>query len=290
MMDKGGRDEKGASDMAIRFEKISKQPRVFNRIFGVSVEQAQSIRGGVRPFWEEKIKGSYKRPGRNAKLELADQVLMLLLYYRSYVTMVFVGHLFGIDDSNVCRIIKRLEPLVAKVTAITKDRTYRDLDLELIIDATEQPIERPRKRQKRYYSGKKKRHTLKTEIRINGKGEIKHVSKSRPGSIHDFELHKKEPPVPRDARVYVDSGYQGLDKRHRDTELPYKRKKKKLEKEERDYNRTLSSFRVKVENILAQIKLFKIIGERYRNKRRGYGVKMNIIAGIVNMKNGFSAA
>jgi hypothetical protein len=244
----------------------------------------------VRPLWEEKITSSYKRPGRNAKLALEDQVIMLFLYYRSYVTMVFVGHLFGIDDSNVCRMIKRLEPILAKVTAIRKDRTYTDKDLELIIDATEQPIERPRKKQKRYYSGKKKRHTLKTEIRINGQGEIKHVSKSRPGSVHDFELHKQEPPVPRDARVYVDSGYQGLDKRHKETELPYKRKKGKLEKEEKIYNRTLSSFRVMVENTLAQIKVFKIIGERYRNKRRGYGIKMNIIAGIVNMKNGFVAA
>ena len=276
--------------MAIRFEKISKHPTVFNRIFGVSVGQAQSIIDKVRPLWAEKIIASYKRPGRNARLALADQVIMLLLYYRSYVTMVFVGHLFGIDDSNVCRMIKRLEPLLAQVTAITKDRTHADKELELIIDATEQPIERPQKKQKRYYSGKKKRHTLKTEIRIKGDGEIKHVSRSRPGSMHDFELHKKEPPVPRGARVYVDSGYQGLDKRHRDTELPYKRKKGKLEKEDRIYNRSLSSFRVKVENILAQIKVFKIIGERYRNKRRRYGVKMNIIAGIVNLKNGFCAA
>jgi len=290
MVDKRGEDEKGTSEMAIRFEHISKHPTVFNRIFGVSVSQAQHIIDKVRPLWEEKITASYKRPGRNAKLALADQVIMLLLYYRSYVTMVFVGHLFGIDDPNVCRMIKRLEPLIARVTTITKDRTYTDKDLELIIDATEQPLERPQKKQKRYYSGKKKRHTVKTEIRIKGNGEIKHVSKSRPGSMHDFELHNQEPPVPRDARVYVDLGYQGMDKGHKDTQLPYKRKKGKLEKDERVYNRALSSFRVKVENILSQIKVFKIASEQYRNKRRRYGVKMNIIAGIVNLRNGFCAA
>ena len=158
----------------------------------------------------------------------------------------------------------------------------------MIIDATEQPIERPKKGQKPYYSGKKKCHTLKTEIRINVKGRIVHVSRSRPGSVHDFTAFKQERPPPDHAKLFVDSAYQGLDKRHHNVEIPYKATKKHpLNKEKKKYNTALSRIRVKVENILAKIKSFNILSFRYRNKRKRYNLKMNIIAGIVNLQGGF---
>lgn len=120
---------------------------------------------------------------------------------------------------------------------------------------------------------------------MNLKGQIKHVSKSKPGSMHDFALHKKEPPVSENTRIFVDSGYQGINKLHKKTEIPYKKKKgEKLTKEEKEYNTALSKIRVKVENVIRQIKIFKIIGNKYRNKRKRYGVKFNIVAGIVNIK------
>ena len=122
-----------------------------------------------------------------------------------------MGYLFGLNNSQVCRFIRKLEPILASVVAISKRKKLSQQELEyLIIDATEQPIERPKKGQKPYYSGKKKQHTLKTEIRVTPKGRIVHVSKSRPGSVHDFEAFKKEPPPPDYARLFVDSGYQGI--------------------------------------------------------------------------------
>jgi hypothetical protein len=166
--------------------------------------------------------------------------------------------LFGIDNSNVCRIIKKLEPIMANVMSLSKERYLSKEEVEnLIIDATEQQIERPKKRQKPYYSGKKKRHTVKKEIRMTGEGKIIHISKTRPGSVHDFTIYKEGPPIPKGTRVYVDSGYQGLDKLHPETELPYKATKNKpLDKEEKEYNRALSCFRVIVENILGISKRF----------------------------------
>ncbi|ETO91713.1 MAG: hypothetical protein P857_885 [Candidatus Xenolissoclinum pacificiensis L6] len=59
-----------------------------------------------------------------------------------------------------------------------------------------------------YYSGKKKPHTIKTDVRINDKGRIVQVSKSYPGSIHDFKLFKQQEFPPQDSTVLVDSGYQ----------------------------------------------------------------------------------
>ena len=130
-------------------------------------------------------------------------VLMLLLYYRSYVTQIFVGYMFGIDDSRVCRIIRRLEPILARVMAIQKCKKLSKEEVEnLIIDATEQPVERPKRRQKTYYSGKKKRHTIKTEIRVNRQGRIVHVSKSHPGSVHDFTVFKGEKQPPKEKNIF----------------------------------------------------------------------------------------
>lgn len=278
--------------MSIRYTKIKKSPIIFNRLFGVSVIQFDKILLRIEPQWQSKVINRYKRPGRDYKLELADMLLMLLLYYRSYMTQLFVGYLFGIDDSRVCRIIQKLEPLIAKEMSLTKTRHLSQEEVEnLIIDATEQSIERPKKHQKKYYSGKKKRHTIKTEIRITKHGRIVHVSKPRYGSMHDFALHKEEPPIPPNSRVFVDSGYQGLDKIHTQTELPYKATKTKpLDQEEKEYNHALSRYRVTVENIIGDVKTFKILSDRYRNKRKRYGVKFHIIAGIVNLKNGFLLA
>ena len=278
--------------MSLKYTKISKSPIIFNRLFGVSVSQFDEILLKIEPQWEKQVINLYKRPGRDYKLELADMLLMLMLYYRSYITQMFIGFLFGIDDSRVCRIIQKLEPILAKEMALTKTKHLSKEEVEsLIIDATEQPIERPQKNQKKYYSGKKKRHTIKTEIRITRKGRIVHVSRSRRGAMHDFALHKEEPPIPPESRAFVDSGYQGLDKLHQATELPYKATKtKQLDKEEKEYNHALSRYRVIVENVIGDIKTFKILSDRYRNKRKRYGIKFHIISGIVNLKNAFTTA
>ena len=278
--------------MSISYNKLKKKPTTFNSLFGVSVSQFEEILLKTTPAWNKRVLSKYKRPGRPYDHPLEDMILMLLLYYRSYITQEFVGYLFDLDKSRVCRIIQKLEPILATVMAISKRKHLSKKDVEcLIIDATEQPIERPKKGQKPFYSGKKKRHTIKTEIRINPKGRIVHVSKPKPGSVHDFELHKTEPPIPKNTRAFVDSGYQGLDKLHPEIELPFKASKKKpLDEEEKEYNTALSRIRVKVENIIGDLKTFRILSDRYRNKCKRYNVKFNIIAGIVNLKNGFETA
>lgn len=277
--------------MSISYKILKEKPSMFVRLFGLSVKEFDMIIQKVESHWNQGLKETYKRPGRNFKLPLEDMVLMLLLYYRSYITQLFVGCLFGVDDSRVCRIIRKLEPILAKVMAIKKERHLNAEEIKsIIIDATEQPCECPKRKQTKYYSGKKKRHTLKTEIRVTKEGKIVHVSKTRPGSVHDFRLHKEERPVLKDTHVYADSGYQGLGKIHKKTQIPYKRSKKcSLNKEQKGYNQALSRVRIIVEQTFAQMKTFKILSYPYRNKKKRYNLKFNIIAGIVNLKNGFVA-
>jgi hypothetical protein len=121
----------------------------------------------LEPLWESKILCQYKRPGRFCKLDLRGHFLMLLLYYRHCITQEFVGMLFGLTKANVCRGIKKLEPLLAKVMSLPKRENLNSEEIQdLIIDATENQIERPKHDQWKYYSGKKKCHTVKTEIRV----------------------------------------------------------------------------------------------------------------------------
>ena len=138
--------------MSISYNKIKKKPTTFNSLFGVSVSQFEEILLKTTPAWNKRVLSKYKRPGRPYDHPLEDMILMLLLYYRSYITQEFVGYLFDLDKSRVCRIIQKLEPILATVMAISKRKHLSKKDVEcLIIDATEQPIERPKKGQKPFY-------------------------------------------------------------------------------------------------------------------------------------------
>ncbi len=275
--------------MTVRYIELRKKPRTFKSLVGVEVNEFDKILKKVTPLWDKEVVGAYKRRGRNLKLSVGDLLLVLMMYYRSYITHEFLGHLFGVHNSRVSRLLSRLEPLVIRVVSIKKERKLSREEVEvLLIDTTEQQINRPKRKHKKHYSGKKKKHTLKTEIRTTIKGRIVGVSSTAPGSVHDFEMYKRGVPVPKESLVFADSGYQGLQKSHLATKIPYKKKRgKKLCKEEKAYNTALSRVRIKVENVIRQLKIFKILSERYRNARKRYNLKFNIIAGIVNLKNGF---
>ena len=81
----------------------------------------------------------------------------------------------------------------------------------------------------------------------------------------------------------MDSGYQGVDALHANALTPKKKPKGgKLTKQQKRYNRMLSSERVLVENVLSSLKRFHILADRYRNSRKRLGLRFNLIAGIYN--------
>lgn len=83
----------------------------------------------------------------------------------------------------------------------------------------------------------------------------------------------------------TDSGYQGLQKMHENTSMPKKKTKKRpLTKEEKKQNRDISSERVVNENVIGSMKRFKIISDKYRNRRKRFGLRFNLIAGIHNFE------
>ncbi len=106
------------------------------------------------------------------------------------------------------------------------------------------------------------------------------------GKKHDFRLFKESTThIHSEINVKTDTGYQGLQKLHQNTSIPKKRSKKNpLTQTDKRNNRSISSDRVLNEHVIGSIKRFKIVADRYRNRRKRFGLRFNLIAGIHNFE------
>ncbi len=98
-------------------------------------------------------------------------------------------------------------------------------------------------------------------------------------------LLKSKTFIPPEKQVFVDSGYQGIQNIHKNTFLPFKKSKyNQLTPIQKEYNKTLSKIRIKIEHVFAKLKRFKILSLKYRNKIRRFALRFNLIAGIYNFE------
>ena len=104
------------------------------------------------------------------------------------------------------------------------------------------------------------------------------------GKKHDFKLFKESKVRCKPStELLTDTGYQGLQKLHAKTRMPKKKSKKKpLTQEDKKINRQISSDRVLNENVIGVIKRFKIVNDKYRNRRKRFGLRFSLICGIYN--------
>ncbi len=154
--------------------RLRKSPSTFRSLTGLSPEKFDALLAELEPRYEAAEAKRKDRPGRRRKpgagpkrtLSLGDRLLMLLMYYRTYATHALLGFLFGVDQSSVCRNINPLHPLLAGIFRIPERRVRlaEGEIAELFFDATEQQVCRPKRGQKAYYSGEKKRHTAKPQV------------------------------------------------------------------------------------------------------------------------------
>ncbi len=105
--------------------------------------------------------------------------------------------------------------------------------------------------------------------------------------VHDFRLFKSRhrlPMLPQQLCL-ADKGYQGIAKLHSNSCTPTKKPRKaKLDNCERQHNRLLAQWRVMAEHVNRRLKIFRILAERYRNRRRRFGLRFNLIAAILNFE------
>jgi DDE superfamily endonuclease len=104
------------------------------------------------------------------------------------------------------------------------------------------------------------------------------------GRTHDFKLLKRSRlPFVCSQLCLDDRGYQGFAKRHAGACIPTKKPRKQpLPKAEKQHNRALARLRVRVEHAIRRLKIFRIFSGRYRNRRRRFGLRLNLIAGLLN--------
>lgn len=278
--------------------RLKKNGKAFRMLTGITIEKFDEILEELKPIYEawnlqrllnrKRIRAP--RSGNEFYLELEDRLLMLLMYYRTYVTHVFLGFLFRIDDSNISRNINPLQPLLAKIFKIPERRIVLSEDeiVDLFFDGTEQPINRPKKQQRKWYSGKKKRHTIKHQIAVvkvkkkttRSRVRIKAVSKAFCGKTHDKEIYvQTRTTSPPKTFRYGDKGYQGTS-----LTIPHKKPKGALlSQAQKEWNHVHSSLRIVVEHGIGKMKIWKMASERYRNKRNHHTVMMKNIAGLQNL-------
>lgn len=116
-------------------------------------------------------------------------------------------------------------------------------------------------------------------------GEILSVKQDN-GKKHDFRLFKESKTyIHTNTKIQVDTGYQGIVKKHLNVDIPKKRTKKNpLTKDDKSNNRIISSSRVLVENVIRCLKIFRILAEKYRNRRKRFALRVNLIAGLYNFQ------
>ena len=283
-------------------ERLRRSPNAFRQLTGITPVVFDQLLTDLTPRYEQAEAKRKNRPGRKRQpgagrkhaLILADRLLMLLIYYRTYTTHVFLGFLFGVDDSAVCRNINPLQPLLAGIFCIPERRIKLDPEdvRELFFDATERPTCRPEKGQKEFYSGKKKRHTLKNQIvtarrtKPPGPGKkpqrlrIAAVSETHPGSVHDKKIYDRtRAVVPPDARRTGDTAYLGTP-----LETPVRKPRGgQLTADQKEKNRKVSRRRVVAEHGIGKMKVWRIAAERYRNPNRRHTLIMKNVAGLHNL-------
>lgn len=101
--------------------KLYQKPKVFQTLSGLEPAKFQELLERLKPLYmkseqQRKFRKNRERHeggSRKLCLSLEQSLFLLLLYYRTYINHVFIGMLAGMDNSDVCRYFRRIEPLSA---------------------------------------------------------------------------------------------------------------------------------------------------------------------------------
>jgi hypothetical protein len=253
--------------------------------------RAQAQRGRER---QRAVGGGTKR-----KLSPAQEVLLVLVYLRHNVAHEVVGHLFGVSADTSENLFHEIVPMLRALfpaNRLEAEKRLRgaapSLHVEsidrLLIDSFETSIPRPslNDRQKRVYSGKKKRHTLKTQVVTDVTGEVLEVTGGHRGPAADKKIYEASgvaqqfPAAVKQADLaYL--GTAGVETPHR------KARGGELTAEQRAENRQLASVRVHVEHGIRRIKGFKIVRENYRHAVGLFPMVVSAVVGLVHLNRIF---
>jgi len=296
----------------ISFLALKKNPAVFRSFTGLSLLAFYELLPSFERAYEDHLlereqKRSSPRQrkrggGRTGTFKrLEDKLVFILFYFKFYPIQEVQGFFFGMGQSQAWEWIHRLTPILNRALGYEKQLPARKTQevrevlescpgLEFIIDGTERPIRRPKdkERRKTYYSGKKKRHTLKNNVVTEKQTrKVKALSRTCEGKKHDKKLaDEQDLRFPKGSKLLKDTGFQGYEPEGVITFQPKKKPKgKELTPEEKEHNRLISSERIGVEHSIGGIKVFAIVRETYRNMTAGFeDLIMETACGLHNLR------
>ena len=203
-----------------------------------------------------------------------------------------VGALFGVSADSSENAFHELLPVLRELfpkerwEAEKRPRTQPQWTLDeverLLMDSFATPVARPRlhERQKRLYAGKKKRHTLQTQLMTDPNGAILDVSRAHRGPAADVQLYEQTPlPKPlADKPRLGDKAYVGATP---GIKTPHKKPKGgALTEQQKAENKQLSSQRVRVEHGIRRVKGFRITRDEYR---LAVGLFSSVVSAVVGL-------
>jgi len=301
--------------MMLRYAYLSAFPQIFYVMTGLHLADFDALIDEVLPRYREVEHRRLTRSGRQRaiggghpfELEVRDQFLLVIVWLRRYPIHEVLGFLFGISDSTVSRLIDRLVPVLeaagcnsmrmpdpGKAKRKNLDALLQDTpELAVVIDSFEQRGQRPRDRQvaDQLYSGKKKQHTLKSQVSVDETtGRIVDVSESVPGPTADFALLQSSgvlQRLPAGVGALGDLAYVGIANLHPQGLGAAPRRKprgKPRPAEDVEYNRAFSRRRIVVEHSIGRLRNYQGLTQTDRHHRRRHASRVRAVAGLVNRR------
>ena len=303
----------------LSYEELCRHPAAFPSLTGMTrrefdallgrfrlAEAAPTARGDLtrRDGKPRRRAAGAGRPYANGP---ADRLLMALLWLRAYPTYEVLGFFFRLHKRNAQLNVRAALDVLDSLDDFPLDRPGAGREklrspaavmaafpqVRVVIDATEQRVNKPQgeEAQRPYYSGKKKAHTVKTQVVVNPRGQIEAVSGSVPGSTHDLTLLVRSGVLKglgEGEAAMMDKGYVGVDKHHPSVPvvLPHKKPRGgELSDGQRAFNREVARHRIVVEHTMAQLNRFTVLRQVFRGKQRDRHDKVvRVVAKQVNRR------
>jgi hypothetical protein len=299
--------------MICRYDQLRRHPLVFLKMTGLRLGEFEQLLTDMLPQIAEAERARLQRGdrrralggGRHAELARTNQLLLTIIWLRLYPTNEVLGYLFGVSDSTVSRILSRMLPLLEAAGKDTmrmpdpgrkRRKTLESLlketpELAVIIDTFEQRVQRSKDRTDAdaHYSGKKKQHTLKSQVAVNEEsGEICDLADSVVGPTADISLLKESgllSRLPDGVGGIGDLAYVGIAELHpQHLGASPRRKPRGKERPSEDvcFNRAFSRRRIKVEHTIGRMRRYQSLSQSDRHHRQNHAPRVRAVAGLVN--------
>ena len=267
---------------------------------------SSTVNGGGQP--RRRAHGAGAKP----KLDGRHRLLMALVWLRVYPTYELLGFFFALHKRNAQLHVQATLEALDTLPDFPFDRPGADRrtlstvgevmaafpSVRLVIDAKEQRINRPgasHETQKPYYSGKKKCHTLKTQVGVGPDGLIESVSTSHPGgATHDLTLLRESGLAEKLAEgeaAMMDKGYVGIGNTHPDVAvvIPHKAARgRPLTETQAGENKVIARHRIVVEHSIAQLNRFTVLRQVFRGREKNHADRhsraVRVVARLVNRR------